>query len=299
MSRSAEQLDVTTEDGRRLVVLDDGPTEALTLLVHMGTPNGLAAPLPAFLATAFSGLRRVFYVRPGYDGSTRQPGRSVADVVSDTTAILNALNVDSFVTIGWSGGGPHGLACSALLPERCLATTLIASPAPYTRAVELRDWYENDEDNELALAGDIDGFKERCDEFASQGAHVQAEDMPGWFSCAADKTAMTGEYAEWMAAYIRSACSSGGAGLCDDFVAIVHDWGFDLDNARGVTIWHGDLDQNVPLAHGRWLAERLPGAELRVVEGEGHPSVALGMVDIVDELLIRAGRVRYDRELSG
>jgi pimeloyl-ACP methyl ester carboxylesterase len=228
-----------------LVVLDFGPSDSLTLLVHMGTPNGLAANLPAFLATAFSGLRPVFYMRPGYDGSTRQPGRTVADVVSDTTAILDELNVDQFVTIGWSGGGPHGLACSALLPERCLATSLIASPAPYGDAVELRDWYENDEDNQLALAGNIDGFKQRCDEFASQRSQVQAEDMPGWFACAADKAAMTGDYAEWMAAYIRSAYSSGGAGFCDDFVAFMHDWGFDLDDARGVTIWHGDLDQNV------------------------------------------------------
>jgi pimeloyl-ACP methyl ester carboxylesterase len=124
---------------------------------------------------------------------------------------------------------------------------------------------------------------------------VQAEDIPGRFPCEPDKAAMAGANAEWLAAYIRSAFTTDGAGFCDDFVAFIHDWGFDLDNARAVTLWHGDQDQNVPLVYGRWLAARLPGSELRVVEGEAHLSILLHMVDIVDELLTKAGRVRSAR----
>ena len=291
MAGSPSKFDVTAEDGRRLVVLDAGASDALTVLMHMGTPNGLA-PLPPSFVPAFRGLRPVFYARPGYDESTRQPGRSVADVVSDTGAILKVLGVEEFATVGWSGGGPHALACAALLPERCLATSLIASVIPYTEAVELRSWYENDEDMQLLLAGDLDGFEARCDQFATQHAHDQAADIPGWFSCEVDKACMTGDYAEWMAAYVRSAYAAGGAGSGDDFVAFVRDWAFDLDDAGGVTIWHGDLDQNAPLEFGRWLEQRLPGSQLRILEGEGHMSIALHMGDILDELLARAGRVR-------
>jgi pimeloyl-ACP methyl ester carboxylesterase len=297
MGDVAEQHEVMTEDGRRLVVLDCGPATAFTVLMHMGTPNGLAT-LPAFMTTAFTGLRPVLHARPGYDQSTPQPGRSVADVVSDSVAIMDALGVDQFVTIGWSGGGPHALACSAGLPERCLATTVMAGAVPYLEAVELRDWYERDEDNQLALAGDLDGFRQRCNQFAAEHAQDRAEDMAGWFTCAADKAALTGEYADWMAAYIRSAFASGGAGLCEDAVAFMQDWGFDLKETRGVTIWHGDLDENVPLTHGQWLADRLPGAQLRVLEGEGHMTIALRMPQIVDELLVRAGRTRMAARLD-
>ena len=33
---------------------------------------------------------------------------------------------------------------------------------------------------------------------------------------------------------------------------------------------HGNVDPLLPLAHGRDTAERIPGAELLVVEGWGH-----------------------------
>ena len=37
------------------------------------------------------------------------------------TALLDHLGHDDFVTVGWSGGGPHSLACAAGLPGRCRA----------------------------------------------------------------------------------------------------------------------------------------------------------------------------------
>jgi pimeloyl-ACP methyl ester carboxylesterase len=290
---SAERIDLTTDDGRRLVGLDCGTAGDVTVLFHMGTPNGIA-PMPSFLASAFEGLRAVFYARPGYGESTRQPGRKVVDAVSDSCAILDALQVDQFVTIGWSGGGPHALACSALLPERCLATAIMASAVPYVEAVELRDFYEQDEDNRLALAGDLDGFQQRCDQFAAEHAHDRPEDIAGWFACEADKAALIGDYAEWMALYVRSAFASGGAGVCDDWVAFLHAWGFDLEDAGRVAIWHGDQDQNAPLAFSNWLADRIPGSTLRVLQNEGHMSIARRMDEIVDDLLARAGRSRRE-----
>ncbi len=288
MAFASEVAGVTTSDGRRLAVLDSGPAEGFPILIHMGTPNGLAA-LPSFLAQAVEGVRPVLYARPGYDESTPHPGRSVADAVSDSVRVLDMLGIEEFAALGWSGGGPHALACSALLPGRCLATAVIAGVVPYTEAVDLRDWYEGDEDNQLALRGDIDGFKERCDRFATQHAHDRAEDMPAWFGCEADKAVMHGEYAAWMASYVRSAFTHGGAGVCDDFIAFMSDWGFDLSDATNVALWHGTEDQNVPLAHGHWLAGRLPASELHVVQGEGHMSVTLRMADIVKDLLARTG----------
>ncbi len=272
-------------------MIRSGPDNGLAVLVHIGTPNGLVA-LPPPLAEAYEGLRNVLYARPGFDSSTRQQGRTIADAVSDASAILDALGVEEFVTIGWSAGGPHGLVCSALLTERCLTTAVFAAPAPFTEAVELRDWYENDEDNRLALAGDLDGVKKHCDELAAQHAHVQALDLAGWFTGEADNAALSGDYGEWLAATIRSAYAPGGAGSCDDHIAISGHWGFDLGDARGVAVWHGDVDEIVPPAHGRWLSARLPGATLHVLEGEGHISIGLRMAEIVDDLLLRAGRSR-------
>jgi pimeloyl-ACP methyl ester carboxylesterase len=104
--------------------------------------------------------------------------------------------------------------------------------------------------------------------------------MPKAFACPPDRASLTGEYAEWLAWYTRSGWAGGIAR---------HDWGFDLANARHVTIWHGGQDVNVTPSHGVWLAEHIPAAELRLLPEEGHISIGLRFPEIVDDLLARAG----------
>ena len=43
--------------------------------------------------------------------------------------MLDVLGVEEFVSLGWSGGGPHALACAALLPDRCRGVATIAGAA--------------------------------------------------------------------------------------------------------------------------------------------------------------------------
>ncbi|MGI8446514.1 MAG: alpha/beta fold hydrolase [Streptosporangiaceae bacterium] len=129
---------LATPDGRQLEVLAAGPEDGLPLIFHNGTPGGLVA-FPAMAAAAAErGLRTVMYARPGYGGSTGQPGRRIADAAADITAVLAEVGAQQFVTVGWSGGGPHALACAALLPGRCLAAASLAGVAP-ARAAGL-DW---------------------------------------------------------------------------------------------------------------------------------------------------------------
>ena len=109
-----------------------GPADGLPLVLHEGTPCGLVLYPPTVRAAAIRGLRVVLAARPGYEGSTPRPGRSVVDVAQDTAAVLDDLGAATFVTLGWSGGGPHALACAAALPGRCLAAGSIAGVAPFT-----------------------------------------------------------------------------------------------------------------------------------------------------------------------
>ena len=125
-----EQSVLTTPDGRSLEVLTAGPPDGLPLLFHNGTPGGLVAFPPMIAIAAERGLRTVMYARPGYGQSTAQPGRSVAGTVADAAVVLDHLGAEQFVTAGWSGGGPHALACAALLPGRCQSAATIAGVAP-------------------------------------------------------------------------------------------------------------------------------------------------------------------------
>ncbi len=128
----SERRVLKTADGREIDYLTAGPADGLPLVVHEGTPMGLVLNTRLANAAAERGLRVVQAARPGYEGSTARPGRTVADVVPDTTALLGALGADAFVSIGFSGGGPHSLACAALAPGRCLGAASVAGVAPYT-----------------------------------------------------------------------------------------------------------------------------------------------------------------------
>jgi pimeloyl-ACP methyl ester carboxylesterase len=104
-----------------------------------GSPNIGSPPEPLFAAAEANGLRWVSYDRPGYGGSGPHDGRTVASAAADVAAIADALGIGRFAVLGHSGGGPHALACAALLPERVIAAVSVSGPAPFDAAG--LDWF--------------------------------------------------------------------------------------------------------------------------------------------------------------
>ena len=301
-----ERRRMAMPDGRSIEVLIAGPPDGLPLVLHEGTPVGLVLYPPTVQAAGERGLRTILTARPGYEASTPRPGRRVVDVAADIAAVLDELGADTFVTLGWSGGGPHTLACAAVLPGRCLAAASIAGVAPYpARGL---DWLagmgpENVEEFGAAIAGEAE-----LTEFltsaavtfsALTGASV-AESLGG-LVIEADQAALTGEYADHIANALRAAMNSGIAGWRDDDLAFTKDWGFSLGwdappdappdaPAAPVAIWQGDQDQMVPYAHGQWLAANIPGARVHLMPGEGHLSLTVSSFGLIlDDLLDLAG----------
>jgi pimeloyl-ACP methyl ester carboxylesterase len=292
-----ERRSITRPGGRVIEFLVAGPADGLPLVLHEGTPCGLALYPPTVRAAAIRGLRVILAARPGYEGSTPRPGRRVVDVAPDTAAVLDELGADSFVTAGWSGGGPHALACAAALPGRCLAAASIAGVAPYSAAG--LDWMagmgpENVAEFGAALAGEAEltAFLDR--EAATIGT-VTGPDVAqafGGLVIEADQAVLTGEFADHIATCLRTALSSGIAGWRDDDLAFIRDWGFSLtpEPPLRAAIWQGDQDRMVPFAHGQWLAAAIPGARVHLMPGDGHLSMTVSAFDrILDDLLDLAG----------
>jgi pimeloyl-ACP methyl ester carboxylesterase len=292
-----ERRSVTLADGRVIEFLVAGPADGLPLVLHEGTPCGLVLYPPAVQAAASRGLRVVLAARPGYEGSTPRPGRRVVDVAGDTAAVLDELGAGSFVTAGWSGGGPHALACAAAGPGRCLAAASIAGVAPYSAAG--LDWMagmgpENVAEFGAALAGEAELTAFLGREAATMGTVTGPEVAQafGGLVIEADQAVLTGEFADHVAALLRTALSSGIAGWRDDDLAFTRDWGFSLapEPPLRVTIWQGDQDRMVPFAHGQWLAAAIPGARVHLMPGDGHLSMTISAFDrILDDLLDLAG----------
>lgn len=288
--RGMERLELS--DGRVLDYLVEGPADGRPLVMHHGTPGAALRLPPVAEAAARHGLRFVTHSRPGYRDSTPQPGRTVADVAGDVTALLDALGADDFVTIGWSGGGPHALACAALLPDRCRSAAILAGVAPY-RAEGL-DWMAGmGQDNVAEFSAAASGV-EALEKFLAEEGGGLRDVQPshiieafGDLLSDVDKQAMRDGLADYLAASCRAAVSIGYDGWRDDDLAFLADWGFDLASIRvPVSIWQGDQDRMVPHAHGAWLSEHVPTATPHLVPGEGHLSLVKNIETVVAQLIV-------------
>jgi pimeloyl-ACP methyl ester carboxylesterase len=290
---------VPMPDGRDIDVLTTGQEDGFPLVVHGGTPSGLVVNSRVAEAAAKRGLRYVETARPGYEGSTPRPGRRVADVAADVAAVLDALGAGQFVSMGMSGGGPHTLACAALLPGRCLASASVAGIAPYPSAgLDFMAGMgpENVTEFSLAVQGAdaLTPYLEKESEPLRQVTGEQIAAAFGGLISGADKDVITGEFADEIAAQCRAAVRQGIAGWRDDDLAFATDWGFSLDALAGrAAVWQGDQDLMVPFAHGQWLAAHIPGARVHLEPGAGHLTMTVTAIDhILDDLLDLAGRSR-------
>jgi pimeloyl-ACP methyl ester carboxylesterase len=299
-----ERRRVTRPDGRYIDFLVAGPADGLPLVLHEGTPVGLVLYPPTVQAARIRGLRVILAARPGYEGSTPRPGRRVVDVAGDAAAVLDELGADTFVTAGWSGGGPHALACAAALPGRCLAAASVAGVAPYQ--AEGLDWPagmgpENIEEFGAAVQGEavLTAFLDSAAPIVSTLTGESVAKSLGGLVIQADQAVLTGEFADHVAASLRASMNSGIAGWRDDDLAFVNDWGFSLGwespspapaDPAPVAVWQGDQDRMVPFAHGQWLAANIQGARAHLMPGDGHLSMTVSALDrILDDLLDMAG----------
>ncbi|MEO7285287.1 MAG: alpha/beta fold hydrolase [Jatrophihabitantaceae bacterium] len=281
---------VPTADGRILEYFESGPSDSPALLFQHGTP-GAAVEFAAVTEPANAlGLRTICYSRPGYGQSSEQPGRRVADAVTDIVALLNHLEVQEFRTLGWSGGGPHALACAALLPGRCQAAALLAGVAPYdAHGIEFTDGMTADNVTEFAAAaaGETE-LSVLLNPLVRHFQQVTGDSVAASLAELAspvDQRAMTGQLADDLAASFRQAMAVGIAGWRDDDLAFVQDWGFDLKTISvPIAVWQGRQDRMVPFAHGQWLAAEIPTAQPHLFADEGHISLIGQLSEVLADL---------------
>ena len=113
------EIDVPAARRRHAARLRHGPADGLPVVWHHGTPNIGSPPRPLFAEAERLGLRvgrrttgRATAARP------RVPTGRIGSAAADVAAVVDALGIERFAVMGHSGGGPHALACAALLPDR-------------------------------------------------------------------------------------------------------------------------------------------------------------------------------------
>jgi pimeloyl-ACP methyl ester carboxylesterase len=290
------ERDVTAADGRTLRVVEDGDPSGVAVLRHNGTPGSRVLGRDEVATARAHGARLVSYDRPGYGGSDRHEGRTIADCAADVRAVAGALGIERLAVWGISGGGPHALACAAMLEDLVPAVAALASVAPFnTPGLDWLDGMGEDNHHEFGAVLESPAAARRLMKLARVAIGdgdpaAMREAMPSLLSDV-DAAVFTGELAADMAAMMHVAMEPGVDGWLDDDLAFVADWGFDPMAIRTpVLVMQGREDRFVPYAHGEWLAAHLPSAEPRLYDTDGHLSLHANHGDELYDWLLERTR---------
>ena len=275
-------------DGRFLEYFDNGIVSTSAIVLHHGTP-GHGHTWAAWLELAASrGIRAISYSRAGYGISDRNEGRTVISNTRDVRELLDSFGIRDFVSIGWSGGGPHALATTVL--AGCKGAISLAGVGSYG-AEDLDFTAGMGPENEIEFGEALKGEKavsEWMEANAIAFKNVTGEEVRAAFGGLigdADKAVLEGTYAEDFATTMRKGLAVSFDGWIDDDLEVVQPWGFNLSEiSLPVHIWQGDDDFMVPKAHSYWLEKHIPGSKLNFVPGHGHISLVVKYSDqILDQ----------------
>jgi pimeloyl-ACP methyl ester carboxylesterase len=279
---------------RRLSVEVFGDPDGIPIFLLHGTPGSRLGPHPRGQLLHRLGVRLIAFDRPGYGRSDRLRGRQVADVAADVEAIADEYKLERFAVVGRSGGGPHALACAALLPGRMTRAAVLVGLAPH--GADGLNWFDGMAESNIveftAAATGYDGIaaqlKAAADTIranpASLIASLQAE-LPDPDRRVVADSGIRSMLAETHAEALRTSAY----GWIDDALAFSSPWGFDPAAITvPVLLWHGANDVLSPASHARWLAERIPSATVIVQAGAAH----FGALDVLPDILrwLSAGR---------
>jgi len=224
------------------VTFDDvgDPSGTPVVYLHGGGDSRLSRHPDDSIAAAL-GVRLLAFERSG-------PAVRWRTLRSWAEELVGTLPVERFAVVGWSAGGPHALAVSAVAPERVTRAALVGSmPTP---------------EGVRALPRDV----QRVMRIARVLPRVAARGLEAWGRQPPPPTgnALTDE------AYARGRAESfreGGLWLARELAYLGRPWGFDLADVRvPVTLWCGERDQVCPPSIGRDYEQCLPNATLRLVD---------------------------------
>jgi pimeloyl-ACP methyl ester carboxylesterase len=278
---------VLSGDGRTIALKASGDPSGHPVFLMHGTPGSRLGPLPRARVLYELGVRLITFDRPGYGRSDRQPGRSVADVASDVELIADTLEIDRFAVLGRSGGGPHALACAALLPGRVTRIGALVSLAPWGAAG--LDWFagmaeSNVHEYTAAATGEAELtailMRSAAAIKADPASHVTAlgPEMPEPDRLIVRDAGLRALLAQNFAEALRGSA----VGWIDDALAFCSPWGFEpADIKVPVLVWQGERDVFTPVGHARWLASQIPGATVLIRPDGAH----FGALEVIPDVL--------------
>lgn len=258
---------IRLEDGRVLAYTDLGVTEGPCLFFFHGAPMSRLHLVGMADRFAARGLRVVSPDRPGYGGSSPQPGRSMAEWPRDVATLADRLDIERFLVAGHSSGGPYAVACAALLADRVAAGVAVAGVTNMAWAPAWDGYLEEERevmrmpDEATAQAWCVERFGADGNGFLEAPFAFPEVDHP-YLEDEAFGTAVVEALRQGVGGYAQDAFVQG------------RPWPFDPGGIPApFRVVHGELDTILPVAHSRHTAELIPGARFELYPRHGHLSI--------------------------
>lgn len=260
----------TLPDGRTLSYAEFGDAGGKPLFYFHGWPGSRFEGEMLDEAARSAGSRLIVVERPGYGRSSFQRGRRILDWPLDIASLADALGIERFAVLGYSGGGPYAAACAHELPERLTSATIVSGVAP--RLTEKTPRWRR-----VLIAagrpllplvrGPLLYMKTTLRIFG-----YRAVASGRWTWSPPDREILARRVAQGgYERIMREALRPGVRGAAHDFALLAGDWQFALEHIRvPVHLWHGERDWLIRVDRGHAVADAIPACDAHLIPGEGH-----------------------------
>jgi len=269
---AADPPRIERPEGRDLAYAEYGAADGTPVFAFHGVLGSRLGWSLFDEAAREQGVRLLAPERPGFGHSGFQRGRDLLDWPADVTALADHLGVDRFGLVGFSGGGPHAVACAHALPDQVRGVSLAGTVTPpsthdrgraYQRAV-------------LDASGSVPGFSATAFASASWLAKTSRPQFRASLVASAgtpDRALFDSPVGDRLVDDAAEGFRAGGRGPAHDLELVGDDWGFDPAVDIPVTLYHGRADATVDLEMARAFGDLLPAADLHIGEGAHYSTL--------------------------
>jgi pimeloyl-ACP methyl ester carboxylesterase len=271
---SLPEGNIRLRDGRQLAYAEYGDPQGKPVFFFHGTPGSRLFHHPDASIAASVGARIIAIDRPGFGRSDSKPGRTLLDWPNDVVQLADALNIQRFAVMGYSGGGPYAAVCASSIPERLTAAGLVSSIAPLdtpqiARGMQGVGHLYFSLDRHLPPLAKL-GCWLMCTTWRHNPDLYFRSQINGLRNSEEARTLLP-KMKAMMTADFQEAVRAGTQGITRDLEILSRPWGFRLHViAADVFLWHGESDTQAPLIMGKRLAKAIPHSRATFFPKEGH-----------------------------
>lgn len=292
MSRATADPTLTLPDGRRLGWAEYGKPDGRPLMAFHGTPGARTMIRIIDAEAREQGVRVIAPDRPGFGLSDFQPRRRLLDWPDDIVALADHLDLERFAVAGVSGGGPYALACGSRIPERLSGIGVVSTMGPVAES-GMKPALLHSPMASLVLLQRAPRLVRAATASVAFGLRRFPDKVYASLLAASPEVDRSILLRPAVKALLLEAFSEafrhGVEGTAHEIVLFGREWGFDVGEiSPPVKLWHGEGDEQVPVAMARYLAERLPRCRPDFVPGAGHYWIFDHQTDLLRALFPRA-----------